>query len=499
MTRTVRLVVAAALFAVPLSRGLPASATGWTWKNPLPAGTRLTTVCATSAGDVLVSGFESTSMKRIEAGWHSLFAAAKVQIGDSWAGAAGGVFATGYDSDAGAGRLLRFDGRIWNDAGTFDAMPQALWGFSSTDLWILGTGTKLLEPVVASWNGSVFTVEVVAKETVFPSGIWGTASDDLWVLGQTLTGAGRLFHRTAAGWGAEALPVASDPSDELTSLRLWGAGRGQPVVAAWSAGLPGLRVFQKGNSGWEELTSSPGLYATAMAGSADGKLAVAANDVKGEETVVLVREGGTWKREKAGTARQLFQLRWNGSRELWAVGDSGTVLLRDASGWKDLAPARRDDLGDLVRESDGSLTLCANEPISGQGRILRWGADGFTTVESEAGTTLQRLRAGSDGLLRAVGTDWNAEKGVVWTRSGTWTKEAVTEAGVGLWDVFASSAGLLAGGADLPPDPTVQWTTARLYRKGADGKWASEYSSPEPRGFQFLSQIATGSPIAITI
>lgn len=486
------------LAAIAAFAATSAFATGWTWKNPLPSGARLTTLTTARTGEVVVAGYGSTSLRRTAGGWQPLFSGAAVSIAGSWSGATG-TFAAGLSNDEHGGRLLRLADRAWEDLGPVDVLPTGLQGLPTGVVWIVGSGTSLVSPTVVRWSGQGSTVEKLEEESGFATAIWGTADDDLWVIGTIVEGAEpRLYHRTAEGWTQETLPASTEPDDEQAPLRLWGTGRAQPMLATFSPAIRGLRLWQKGPSGWSELAAGPGLYATALTGTADGRIALAANDSAGEETVVLVREGEVWKRERTGTSRQLLELKWLASGELWAVGDSGSVLRRDASGWTDLLPARRDDFTGAAREADGSLLFCANDTLTEEGRIVRRDASGFTTVASEPGSSLSDLNRGSDGVLRVAGTDWISQRGFVWTRSDGWKKETVTEPGVRLLQVFLSTGGLLAGGADIPPEGE-DFATARIYLRKPDGTWVPDFASETPSEVQVLFQPPGEPPMAFLL
>ena len=56
--------------------------------------------------------------------------------------------------------------------------------------------------------------------------------------------------------------------------------------------------------------------------------------VVGDNGVVLIRNGSSWRAEKTGTTASLNAVCYLGDNDVWAVGDGGQVIHYDSSEWK---------------------------------------------------------------------------------------------------------------------------------------------------------------------
>jgi hypothetical protein len=113
----------------------------------------------------------------------------------------------------------------WMSAGqnlTTDTL-YAIWGHSSTDLWVVGDRGWILH-----WDGSAWTQEGAGLTPNNLRGIWGTGSD-VWAVGMR----GTILHRNNGGWSKES---ADPPSNDLfgvggsSASDVWAVGSGGEIL-----------------------------------------------------------------------------------------------------------------------------------------------------------------------------------------------------------------------------------------------------------------------------
>lgn len=184
----------------------------------------------------------------------------------------------------------------------------------------------------------------------------------------------------------------------------------------------------------------------------------------GTEGTVLVRDAGGWRAEATGTEETLRAV-WAGEEEVWAAGDAGTVLRRTGGVWEQLECPVETDLYGIWGES-GVRYVCGYD-----GTMLRYG-EGAWTDESDGPWGTEILL----GIVRPEGGDLFAVSrpdyylldpegvpGLHRRTSGGWQTEDLPATALEF-----SLQGLKAAGADLWIESG--WQQLVRLRPG-DGSW----------------------------
>ena len=153
-----------------------------------------------------------------------------------WGDGEGLVWAVSHSGD-----VLCWDGTAWKLRHHTGVLTYAIWGSSSTDLWI-GTETGLVHGHGPSSDVLVFeaVIDTPGDPTIPIKSIWGTGPDDIWAVGgveqldvvPTVT-KGRVLHRTKTDAG-----VAWTSDDDLASTKIafrsvWGSA----TTGVWIQGV----------------------------------------------------------------------------------------------------------------------------------------------------------------------------------------------------------------------------------------------------------------------
>lgn len=154
--------------------------TEWTLMNS-PSSDSLYGVWGSAPNDVFAVG-QGTVLHYNGSDWTAQASPTTSTLQAVWGTASNNVFAVGYNSNNGnLPTLFRYDGNTWSDLA---ALPTSgaffdLWGFSSTNIWIVGdrgVGT------VWHYDGSNISQEFSAQSS-YLTGVWGIAPNDVWAVG----------------------------------------------------------------------------------------------------------------------------------------------------------------------------------------------------------------------------------------------------------------------------------------------------------------------------
>jgi len=133
------------------------------------------------------------------------------------------------------GTLLHYDGSTWGPLtpGPGGSGYQlALWGFSSTDIFMAGSN------FVAHYDGSSWTSSTVSGVWMFD--VWGTAPDDVYAVGDK----GVIVHWDGSAWAIVSSPCVKALND------VWGTSQSD----VFAAGEGGTVLHYDGES-WETSRS----------------------------------------------------------------------------------------------------------------------------------------------------------------------------------------------------------------------------------------------------
>lgn len=200
------------------------------------------------------------------------------------------------------GALYRWDGaqvtRLAASLPDGSRGLERLFVVDPTHLWAVGAAGGIF-----FWNGSAWTAEA-SRTTLGLRGVWGLGSDAMWAVGERQT----VLRRTdASGWSAVVTPAGTAALNGV-----WGLS----ASSLWAVGDGGI-ILSFSGTGWAPESSTVADNLTAITGGgATSVFAVA------QSGAVLVRGGGgTWSSVRS-TSRALLGASAVGS-DVFVVGAQG--------------------------------------------------------------------------------------------------------------------------------------------------------------------------------
>jgi photosystem II stability/assembly factor-like uncharacterized protein len=163
---------------------------------------------------------------------------------------------------------------------------------------------------------------------------------------------------------------------------------GQSAVAVGAAG----QILESTDAGQHWQTVSPQPTDAALLGvaaDADRQIAV------GQLGTILVREGGGWKKADSGTPNRLFAVSIGSNGSAMVVGSFGTVLRSESAGapWVSVAPTWS------AFAENGVEPHIYDVDVASNGLITLVGEFGLILRSSDAGKSWTRVHSGDASLL----------------------------------------------------------------------------------------------------
>lgn len=239
------------------------------------------------------------------------------------------------------GVLLRWNGSTWarQTSPTGDHI-YAMWGASDAAVWAVTDGGHVL-----FWNGSTWAV--VHTQALPLYAVYGTSAQDVHIAGLSGTAA----HWNGATWTTR--PTGGDPV----------------LVGLWAA-------------------------------DAQTSLAVGARDFS---SGVALRYGGTWSEQTTGTSNILSAVWGAVGFDLYAVGDLGTIIRYNGTGWLPMNSGTTEFLWAVSGSPDGTG---AGFAVGLNGVVVQAGSAGSalasSAMASSAMASSALVRSGSATRERAV-------------------------------------------------------------------------------------------------
>lgn len=277
-----------------------------------------------------------------------------------WGTSATDVWTVGADADGTGPYVLHYDGASWSRIATGITGVDLWWvhGFAGGPVFAGGT-----EGTILRIEGTTVTpMTTPGMNTVF--GIWGTSPTDVWAVGGALgaTGGGFTWHYDGTTWSDVPLPAGFPDMDVV--FKVWGRASGD----VWFVGTHGRILHWNGTAFAEE--SATGTSRTLFTTHMDSDTIVA---VGGFGTGVLLENDGTgWRDVVPPSTSGLLGVWLSGNDEGYAVGESGEVVRRTATGWaeEDHGLALAENLHAVWVDPDGGVwavggQLAATPPRDG--------------------------------------------------------------------------------------------------------------------------------------
>jgi len=361
-----------------------------------------------------------------------------------WGSDAGHIWAVGNTEihpDGGAGNgtyaplILSSDGTTWgiaynNGNAATTALPLAVWGTSSSDVWVATGGDPL------HWNNVTWEAEQVPGMTTGPTTFGGFDTDTLWgPVGQDMA----LWNGMT--WSESPVAgIGSPGSVPLTLTSVWASSS----MSAWAVGVGGALVSFDG-TGWTAASPMPELLST-WASTPTDAWAV------GDDGTALHWDGSLWSPASSGSLSTLTAVWGASSTDVWTLAADSTVRRGDATGFIAAESPSSGQLASIGGTGSEDVWIGGASATTDDGELYHW-TGSWTTYPVPVATTslIESLwvlapddvwavgyEAGAHGAV-GLAVHWN---GVKWTVSATPSTTGATEYtsvwGSGTDDVWAA-------------------------------------------------------------
>lgn len=260
-----------------------------------------------------------------------------------WGRSATDVWTVGADARDGKGPLaLHYDGKAWTRMLTGHTAGDLWWVFGppSGPIYMGGAGGVILRCEAACTK-----MTTPGTDTVF--GIWGTAPTDMWAVGGNADTRGFAWRLRGDAWVAEP----SLPADAVREASLWKVF-GRSASDVWLVGAKGVSFHWNGTALERQSTS---VMTSLFTVHANATRFVA---VGGLVSGVIVENDGSGFRAALDPATFGLTGVFMGPGDTgYAVGQYGSVYLRDQKGWheEDTKLSIRHDLHAVWMDPGGGV------------------------------------------------------------------------------------------------------------------------------------------------
>ncbi len=302
------------------------------------------------------------------------------------------------------GSILHWTGTAWSSvASGTTANLNAVWGSAANNVWVVGDAGTVLR-----WNGSAWSAVMTGVGEYFTT-VWGTGPNDVWVAGYG------IYHWNGTAW-------ATLPNPGMTTLRgIWGSSASD----VWAVGYNGVILHNTG-AGWTKVPSGTTSSLMGIWGSS-------ANDVWAVNNYGhhLHWNGTAWS--EGNNDLRSMQAGWgSGPGDVWTVGWSGQIAHFNGTAWSDVPSGTQGALSSVW--GSGASDAWAVGP----GAILHWDGTAWSDTGLIYGTTnplngvwgsgpADVWAVGYSGLLHYDGAIWTPVPSAwgysIWGSSATdiWT------------------------------------------------------------------------------
>ena len=405
---------------------------GTTWKEIGPfSGGSMYAVWGSSPTDVFMGGSGGNIFHYDGAGWTLVDTVTSYAIRGIWGRSGSDVFAVGDE-----GTILHYDGSAWSHMASDTTMALlGINGLPGGDVYAWGKRGMYLRYDGTAWA----IVSIGAKENL--TGLWGPSPDNLFAISDggmlNYNGSGwrRLRGGPRLGWegvwmspGGEAFAVGEwgvierrDSSGWHPMIRgawddLWSDVWGTSATDVYVVGMKGKISHFDGNR-WEPMNSSlgTGTHLYGVWGWGERLFAVGTY-------AILEFDGTSWARTSGDIPNVIFRDVWGDAvDDVFVVGNSGTILHYDGTGWTVMKTEEQADLYGIWGSSATDVFAVGEEAnFFGSTRyraatIMHFDGQTWTRMESEGIPRMHAVWGNSANDIFAVGSTTVAHfDGSVW-------------------------------------------------------------------------------------
>lgn len=260
-----------------------------------------------------------------------------------------------------AGEIRRWTDTGWQRAATLEQCPKRIWGLGPNDIWAVGLGGASWH-----WDGKRWS-SVPTGQTEHLYSVWGSSSQDIWAGGET----GTLLRWDGTAWRLWSTLGAIDANTGVAALAGIGAdfmfAAGGHRLARWDG-----RGFSDAAGGEYPLSNSGsadvfGLWGASRSdfwlvgtGADVGAPGSSRSDYYGKilpRPYIVHWDGKLWKRIVFNGGAALHAITGTSAKDVWAVGDRGTVLRWNGATWSSVLSGTEADLRAVARAPDGTIWI----------------------------------------------------------------------------------------------------------------------------------------------
>lgn len=347
---------------------------GWCWQNPLPQGHSLRGLWATSATRAVAVGEHGTLLHLQKGQWLGADCGTLEHLNAVWGSSATDVWAVGAK-----GTVVFFDGvKCTKMPSATNADLYGVFGTGASASWAVGTKGAVL------FNGGAgFTYLTSCGSTKTLRAVWGAGATDPHVAGHD----GALFKLA----GKTCTPISIPSKDHLYAL--WGSS----PTNIYAAGAQGTMLRYTGK--WKAVQQFANEDLVALWGVGPSEIyAVGKALTTAKGSVIYRGAAGKWSSDTNHT--QVLGAVHGAGKVVRSVGELGTMLRRDAGGWKQTSRTLQTNSFYAIA-GNSSTDLMATGSLGTAAHF-----DGTTWTSSKTGTTKPRLfdiSAGGGATYYAVG------------------------------------------------------------------------------------------------
>lgn len=429
------------------------------------------------------------------------------RLNDLWGFSSADIWAVGSQ-----GTVLHYDGTSWK---AMDVPIQtnlvSVWGPSPGDIWAVGSGTdNAIHYTRGKW-------EVVRFKTQYLNVIHGSGADNFWVLGAD----GFAAHNDGMKWtesviatygsprSARALWSSQDGSawsiddngqvslfkkDTWTSiLQKLDIGAGFSITSAdnnyWVVGSGGI-AHTTGQSKWTQdilPAPAPGDYYSFSDIWAANMNDVWAVGSSRYRGLLLHWNGQEWKVFDSPSQWGLVAVWGSSPTDVWAVGDVGSMIHWDGVGWQQYSKDAA--AGQTLKKSWGAD---AHDiwTVGSQGTITHWDGNRWTLNTTKKYGNLTGIWGSKSDNIWAVG-----DAGLsLHYQAGVWTLGSIIgpENIAAIW-LASDGNGFAVGGTKIFSLQNGTWKSALQSMRSLYNVWGSSPNSIWATGYQNCYRYIGGS------
>lgn len=367
----------------------------------------------------------------------------------AWAQSANDIWAVGFPTQATPASVWHFDGTSWAPQTISPGTGYDLWSVWAygAEAWVLA-GTSDSECTLFHFDGSKW-VDFREVPPAFPSvcgQVWGSSPSDIW----TTSAAGELDHWDGQSWTTMTTPLFGRPYGLYGSSAnsVWASASGPSVThwdgTAWTeVSPPQDRIMGAA----EPYTMWPGELNTIWCNSAE--------PVAAGKGIVLTRGPTSWTTSWQGAQSQSISAIWgpDGTDDLWAVGSGGLILKRSNDIWQQQSSPTTNTLRAIWGRSASDIWA-----VGESSTVLHFDGS-WHMVNVWLSGDLLALWGDPSGVLRVLASDgsvfgWDGTSWAALSNPIPATYYAGSVWGTSVDDLWVA---LSVGGFSFPNDVLVHW------------------------------------------